>query len=162
MENKPVTPAAPALAPAVSEIRALLEPSRKNVAQQVNLNCAPSSVQWNKKRFLLPRVYCSWQIFVSRKPLARRVVHRKTFVDNRGGSMSRPYPHVSRNSAEVFSVELHGILKREKQLNDIRKISRVEVQVSQPRILVQRILRRYHREKCKENRRIQKAPARRR
>lgn len=36
MENKPVPPAAPALAPAVSEIRALLETSRKNIAQQVN------------------------------------------------------------------------------------------------------------------------------
>lgn len=36
MEDKPVTPAAQALAPAVSEIRALLETSRKNVAQQVN------------------------------------------------------------------------------------------------------------------------------
>ena len=36
MENKPVTPAAQALAPAVSEIRALLETSRKNIAQQVN------------------------------------------------------------------------------------------------------------------------------
>ena len=33
MENKPVTPAAQALAPAVSEIRTLLEASRKNVAQ---------------------------------------------------------------------------------------------------------------------------------
>lgn len=33
MENKPVTPAAQALAPPVSEIRALLETSRKNVAQ---------------------------------------------------------------------------------------------------------------------------------
>ena len=32
MENKPVTPAAQALAPAVSEIRALLETSRKNIA----------------------------------------------------------------------------------------------------------------------------------
>lgn len=36
MESKPVTPAARALAPAVSEIRALLETSRKNIAQQVN------------------------------------------------------------------------------------------------------------------------------
>ena len=36
MENKPVTPGAQALAPAVSEIRTLLETSRKNVAQQVN------------------------------------------------------------------------------------------------------------------------------
>lgn len=36
MENKPVTPAAQALAPVVNEIRALLETSRKNIAQQVN------------------------------------------------------------------------------------------------------------------------------
>ena len=36
MENKSVTPAAQVLAPAVSEIRSLLEDSRKNVAQQVN------------------------------------------------------------------------------------------------------------------------------
>lgn len=36
MESKPVTPAAQALAPAVSEIRALLETSRKNIALQVN------------------------------------------------------------------------------------------------------------------------------
>lgn len=36
MENKPVTPAAQALAPAVSEIRALLKTSRKSIAQQVN------------------------------------------------------------------------------------------------------------------------------
>ena len=36
METKPISPASQALAPAVSEIRALLESSRKNVAQQVN------------------------------------------------------------------------------------------------------------------------------
>ena len=36
MENKSVTLAAQVLAPAVSEIRSLLEASRKNVAQQVN------------------------------------------------------------------------------------------------------------------------------
>ena len=36
MENKSVTPAAQVLAPAVSEIRSLLEVSRKNVTQQVN------------------------------------------------------------------------------------------------------------------------------
>ena len=30
--------------------------------------------------------------------------------------MSRQYPHVSRNSAEVFSVELHEILKGESSL----------------------------------------------
>ena len=36
MENKSVTLAAQVLAPAVSEIRSLLEVSRKNVAQQVN------------------------------------------------------------------------------------------------------------------------------
>ena len=36
MDNKPVPPAAQTLAPAVSEIRTLLETSRKNVAQQVN------------------------------------------------------------------------------------------------------------------------------
>ena len=36
MENTPMAPAAQALAPAVSEIRALLETSHKNVAQQVN------------------------------------------------------------------------------------------------------------------------------
>ena len=39
MENKSVTLAAQVLAPAVSEIRSLLEASRKNVAQQVNQNC---------------------------------------------------------------------------------------------------------------------------
>ncbi len=33
MDNKPVSPAARTLAPAVSEIRTLLETSRKNVAQ---------------------------------------------------------------------------------------------------------------------------------
>ena len=36
MENKSVTTAAQVLAPAVSEIRSLLETSRKNVTQQVN------------------------------------------------------------------------------------------------------------------------------
>lgn len=36
MENKSVTLAAQVLVPAVSEIRSLLEASRKNVAQQVN------------------------------------------------------------------------------------------------------------------------------
>ena len=36
MERKSTSPAAQVLAPAVSEIRSLLEASRKNVAQQVN------------------------------------------------------------------------------------------------------------------------------
>ena len=36
MENKSVPPATQVLAPAVSEIRSLLETSRKNVTQQVN------------------------------------------------------------------------------------------------------------------------------
>ena len=36
MENKSAAPVAQVLAPAVSEIRSLLEASRKNIAQQVN------------------------------------------------------------------------------------------------------------------------------
>ena len=36
MENKSVTPTAQVLAPAVSEIRSLMEASHKNIAQQVN------------------------------------------------------------------------------------------------------------------------------
>ena len=36
MENKSAAPVAQVLVPAVSEIRSLLEASRKNVAQQVN------------------------------------------------------------------------------------------------------------------------------
>ena len=36
MENKSAAPVAQVLGPAVSEIRSLLEASRKNVAQQVN------------------------------------------------------------------------------------------------------------------------------
>ena len=36
MENKSVTLAARVLAPAVSEIRSLMEASHKNIAQQVN------------------------------------------------------------------------------------------------------------------------------
>ena len=46
MENKSVTLAAQVLAPAVSEIRSLLEASRKNVAQQVNQELL--STYWKK------------------------------------------------------------------------------------------------------------------
>ena len=66
MENKPVTPAAPALAPAVSEIRALLETSRKNVAQQVNQELL--STYWK-----IGEVILSWMLnAVKCRPKKRR------------------------------------------------------------------------------------------
>ena len=80
----------------------------------------------------------------------------------RGRSMPRPHPHACRNSTEIFRIKFHGIHKRQEQFNDIREVPGAEVQIPQPRVLVQRVLCRYGRKKCKENRRIHKAPARRR
>ena len=49
---------------------------------------------------------------------------------HRSRSMSGSYSYAGRDSAEVRGVEFHGILEREKQPDDLRKISEVKIQVN--------------------------------
>ena len=60
--------------------------------------------------------------------------------DNRGGAMRGSCTYAGGNTAKGSGVKLYGVSEREKQLNDIRAISRAEIQISEPGILVSRIL----------------------
>ena len=60
--------------------------------------------------------------------------------DNRGGAMRGSCTYAGGNTAKGSGVKLYGVSEREKQLNDIRAISRAEIQISEPGILVLRIL----------------------
>ena len=82
---------------------------------------------------------------------------------NRGSrSMSRSCTYAGRNTTESSDIKLYGISQREKQPDDLRKVSGAEIQISESGILVQRILRGHGREKCKEDTRIYSKPIRRR
>ena len=81
---------------------------------------------------------------------------------HRSRSMPGSYPYAGRNSAEVCGVEFHGILEREKQPDDLRKIPRAEIQIQESGILVPGILRGHGGDECKEDRRVHPAPAGRR
>ena len=76
--------------------------------------------------------------------------------------MPGPRTHARRDTTQVLGIQFHGIFKREEQSDDIRKVPGIEIQISEPRILVQRVLRRHSRQKRKENRGIHTAPAGRR
>ena len=65
-------------------------------------------------------------------------------------SMSRSCTYAGRNTAESSDIKLYGISEREKQPDDLRKVSGAEIQISESGILVQRILRGHNREKCKK------------
>ena len=77
-------------------------------------------------------------------------------------SMSRSCTYAGRNTAESSDIKLYGISEREKQPDDLRKVSGAEIQISESGILVQRILRGHSREKCKKDTRIYSKPIRRR
>ena len=46
--------------------------------------------------------------------------------------MPGPCAYAGRDSAEVFGVELYGILEREEQYDVVRAVRRIEVHVSEP------------------------------
>ena len=74
--------------------------------------------------------------------------------DNRKEGMSGPYTPISKHTAENKSIGIYGVSEREKQSDDIPKIWEYEICIPEQRILVQRVLCRYNREKHSSNTRI--------
>lgn len=64
--------------------------------------------------------------------------------------MPGAHTHARRGTTQVLGIQFHGIFKREEQSDDIRKVPRIEIQISEPRILVQRVLRRYSGQNAKK------------
>ena len=54
--------------------------------------------------------------------------------------MPGPRTHARRDTSQVLDIQFHGIPEREEQPDDIREVPGIEIQISEPRILVQRIL----------------------
>ena len=74
--------------------------------------------------------------------------------DTGSGSMPGSCAYACGDTSEVQCFAIHGISEREKQPDDIREMGKHEVQVSEQRILVQRILCRYGRKEHEEDKRI--------
>ena len=72
--------------------------------------------------------------------------------DYRSRGVPRPHPHAVRDTTKGSCIKFHGVPQREKQSDDIREVSRAKVQVPESGVLVPRVLRRYSRKKCKEDR----------
>ena len=82
----------------------------------------------------------------------------ETNQNNRGRSVSRPYPYAGRDTAQDECIKFCGISEREKQFVDTRKAWKFKIQIWKQKFLVQRILRRYSGQKCKSNKRIYPEP----
>ena len=76
--------------------------------------------------------------------------------------MSGSCTYAGEHTAEDSGIKFYGILKREKQSNDLLAIWESKVQVSRERILVPRVLRRYSRKEQAKDSGLHQAPARRR
>ena len=81
-------------------------------------------------------------------------------TDSTGRSMPGSCAYAHRNTAKGGSIKFHGIPQGKEQPDDLREVSRIEVQVPEPRILVQRVLCRYGREECTTDSRIHKETVR--
>ena len=72
--------------------------------------------------------------------------------------MSRPYTHVGKYSSQNERFGIYGILKGEKQFNDISKMGEYEVCIPKQGILVQRVLCRYRGEEYESDKGIYRSP----
>ena len=61
--------------------------------------------------------------------------------DHRSRSMPRSYPYAVVDSAEDQRVRVYGLSERKEQLDDLPKMGQHEIQIQEPAILVQRLLR---------------------
>ena len=61
--------------------------------------------------------------------------------DHRRRGMPRSHPFTGKYSAQDKRIGIHGVSKREKQLNDIPEVREYEICISEQGILVQRVLR---------------------
>lgn len=51
--------------------------------------------------------------------------------NRRGRGLPRSYPHVGRDTAEIFGLEFYGVSEGKKQPDAVREIPGAEIQVSQ-------------------------------
>jgi len=72
--------------------------------------------------------------------------------------MSRSYTYVGKYSSQNERFGIYGILKGEKQFDDISKMGEFEVCIPKQGILVQGILRRYRREEYESDKGIHSPP----
>ena len=68
--------------------------------------------------------------------------------------MPRSYPYAVVDSAEDQRVRVYGLSERKERLDDLPKMGQHEIQIQEPAILVQRLLRGHGREKYKSDKRI--------
>ena len=68
--------------------------------------------------------------------------------------MPRPYTPVDKYTTQNERIKFHGVFERKKQLDDISKVRQHEICIQEPRVLVQRVLRGYGREKHESHKRI--------
>ena len=81
-------------------------------------------------------------------------------TDSTGRSMPGSCAYAHRNTAKGGSIKFHGISQGKEQPDDLREVSGIEVQVPEPRILMQRVLCRYSREERTAYSRIHKETVR--
>ena len=81
---------------------------------------------------------------------------------NIGGGMCRSCTYVDRNTTEILSIRNNGLFEGEEQFDNLREMGEFEVQVSEQRVLVQRVLCRYGRKEYKKDNRIHKESVKRR
>ena len=61
--------------------------------------------------------------------------------DSRSRSVSGSRTYAGGDTAKGIGIQLHGVLKREEQLNDLREVPGAQVQIPKPGVLVPWVLR---------------------
>ena len=79
--------------------------------------------------------------------------------DSRGRGMCGPHPHAIGDTAEVQCIECDGLSQGEEQPDDLREVGEHEIQVSEPGVLVPRVLCGHGREEHREDKGIYNEPA---
>ena len=73
---------------------------------------------------------------------------------NRRRDMPRPYSFIIEYTTKNECIRIYGISEGKEQPNDISKIWKYEICISKPRVLVQRILCGYSREKYNSDKKL--------
>lgn len=79
--------------------------------------------------------------------------------DCRRRGMPGSHPFTGKYPAQDERIGIHGVSKREKQLNDIPEVREYEICISEQGILVQRVLCGYGGEEHKSDKRVHREPA---
>ena len=128
--------------------------------EQNNAINSLAHTKWNCKYHIVFAPKYRRKVFFGEKREAIREILR-TLCQWKGVeiSMPRSHPFTGRYSAQDKRIGIHGVSKREKQLNDIPEVREYEICISEQGILVQRVLCGYGREEHKSDKRVHREPA---